>query len=71
MQDVDYEVAHEPGKDEAGPSDFPSRHPLPETGDDKTEKISCNQMQSTLYCYAKQRGNSEKSVHATVNRKDS
>jgi len=30
---------YEPGKDEADPLDFLSRHPLPETGNDKTEKI--------------------------------
>ena len=39
MQDVDYELVYEPGKDEIDPLDFLSRHPLPETGDDKTEKI--------------------------------
>ena len=39
MQDVDYEVVFKPGKDEADPLDFLSRHPLPETGDDKNEKI--------------------------------
>lgn len=39
MQDVDYELVYEPGKDEADPLDFLSRHPLPETGDDRTEKI--------------------------------
>ena len=39
MQDVDYEVVFAPGKDEADPLDFPSRHPLPETGHDKNEKI--------------------------------
>ena len=38
-QDVDYELVYEPGKDEADPLDFLSRHPLPETGDDKTEEI--------------------------------
>lgn len=38
MQDVDYELVHEPGKDETDPLDFLSRHPLPETGHDKTEK---------------------------------
>ena len=37
MQDVDYEVVYEPGKDEADPLDFLSRHPLPETGSDETE----------------------------------
>ena len=39
MQDVDYELVYEPGKDEVDPLDFLSRHPLPETGHDKTEKI--------------------------------
>ncbi|XP_041470031.1 uncharacterized protein K02A2.6-like [Lytechinus variegatus] len=39
MQDVDYELVYEPGKDEADPLDFLSRHPLPETGSDKTEKM--------------------------------
>ena len=38
MQDADYEVTYEPGKDERDPLDFMSRHPLPETGDDSTEK---------------------------------
>ena len=33
MQDVDYEFVYEPGKDEADPLDFLSRHPLPETRD--------------------------------------
>ena len=39
MQDVDYEVVYEPGKDEADPMDYLSRHPLPQTSDDKTEKV--------------------------------
>ena len=39
IQDVDYELVYEPGKDEADPLDYLSRHPLPETGDDSTEKI--------------------------------
>ncbi|KAL9972425.1 hypothetical protein ACROYT_G018724 [Oculina patagonica] len=39
MQDVDDELVHEPGKVEADPLDYLSRHPLPETGDDKAEKI--------------------------------
>ena len=39
MQDVDYKLVYEPGKDEADPLDFLSRHPLPEAGHDKTEKI--------------------------------
>ena len=28
MQDVDYEVIYEPGKDEADPMDYLSRHPF-------------------------------------------
>ena len=39
MQDVDYELVYEPGKDEADPMDYLSRHPLPETEKDDTEKI--------------------------------
>ena len=39
MQDVDYELVYEPGKDEADPLDYLSRHPLPETGSGSTEKI--------------------------------
>ena len=39
MQDADYELMYEPGNDEAHLLDFLSRHPLPETGDDSTEKI--------------------------------
>ena len=39
MQDVDYELIYEPGKDERDPLDFLSRHPLPETGRDETEKV--------------------------------
>ncbi|CAC5361328.1 unnamed protein product [Mytilus coruscus] len=39
MQDVDFELIYEPGKDEADPLDFLSRHPLPEKETDETEKI--------------------------------
>ena len=39
MQNVDYEMRYEPGKDEADPMDFLSRHPLPETGEDETEDM--------------------------------
>ena len=39
MQDVDDELVYEPGKDEADPLDFLSRHPLPESGTDSTEKV--------------------------------
>lgn len=37
MQDVDYEMIYEPGKDEADPLDFLSRHPLPETDENTVE----------------------------------
>ena len=39
MQDVDYELVYEPGKDEQDPLDFLSRHPLPISGTDNTEKV--------------------------------
>ena len=39
VQDVGYELVYEPGKDEADPLDYLSRHPLPEIGDDSNEKI--------------------------------
>ncbi|MCG8047363.1 MAG: DDE-type integrase/transposase/recombinase, partial [Candidatus Thiodiazotropha taylori] len=42
MQDVDFELVYEPGKDEQDPLDFLSRHPLAETGTDNTEKIIKN-----------------------------
>ena len=38
-EDVDYELIYEPGKDEQDPLDFLSRHPLPITGSDNTERI--------------------------------
>jgi len=39
MQDVDFEMKHEPGRDELDPLDFLSRHPLPVIGNDNTEKV--------------------------------
>ena len=39
MQDVDFEMKYEPGRDEADPLDFLSRHPLPIIGNNSTEKI--------------------------------
>ena len=39
MQDVDFEVIYEPGKDEKDPLDFLSRHPLPEKGDDSIGRL--------------------------------
>ena len=38
MQDVDYELVYEPGRDAADPLDYLSRHPLPETENNDTEK---------------------------------
>ena len=37
MQDVDYELVYEPGKDAADPMDYLSRHPLPESEPGDTE----------------------------------
>ena len=39
MQDVDFEMKYEPGRDELDPLDFLSRHPLPVIGNDETEKV--------------------------------
>ena len=39
MQDVDFELVYQPGKDEADPLDFLSRHPLPETGRGEVEEV--------------------------------
>ena len=39
MQDVDFEMKYEPGKDEADHLDFLSKHPLPVVGNNDTEKI--------------------------------
>ena len=39
MQDVDYELVYQPGKDEEDPLDYLSRHPLPITGKDTKEKV--------------------------------
>ena len=39
MQDVDFEMKYEPGRDELDPLDFLWRHPLPVTGNDDTEKV--------------------------------
>ena len=38
MQDVDYEIVYEPGKNAADPMDYLSRHLLPETERDNTEQ---------------------------------
>ena len=40
MQDIDFEIVYEPGKDATDPLNFLSRHPLPETDTDtcRTEK---------------------------------
>ena len=39
MQDVDFEMKYEPGRDELDPLDFLSRNPLPVIGNDDTEKV--------------------------------
>ena len=39
MQDVDFELEYQPGKDAADPLDYLSRHPLPETEEDATEHM--------------------------------
>ncbi|CAC5422301.1 unnamed protein product [Mytilus coruscus] len=39
LENVDYELVYEPGKDEQDPLDYLSRHPLPETENDETEQI--------------------------------
>ena len=39
MQDVDFELKYEPGRDELDPLDFLSRHPLPVIGNDDTKGI--------------------------------
>ena len=39
MQQVDYELVYKPGKDEADPLHYLSRHLLPEMGNDNTENI--------------------------------
>ena len=35
----DFELVYQPGKDEADPLDFLSRHALPETGVDSVERV--------------------------------
>ena len=39
LQDVDFELVYQPGKDEADPLDYLSRHPSPTLGNDSTKKI--------------------------------
>ena len=39
MQDVDYELIYEPGKDATDPMDYLSRHPLEDKEDDNTERV--------------------------------
>ena len=39
MQDVDFEMKYEPGRNELDPLDFSSRHPFPVIGNDDTEKV--------------------------------
>ena len=46
LQDVDFQLIYEPGKDERDPLDFLSRHPLPTLGNDNTEKVICYTVQA-------------------------
>ena len=46
MQDVDFELVYQPGKDEADPLHFLSRHPLLETGTDSVKKVICQVISS-------------------------
>ena len=39
MQDVDFELVYEPGKDAVDPLDFLFRHPLPQTGNDNMDSM--------------------------------
>lgn len=39
MQDVDFELIYQPGKDEKDPLDFLSRHPLPETDNEEVGAV--------------------------------
>ena len=39
MQDVEFELIYELGKDNADPFDFLSRHPLPDKGKDAVERV--------------------------------
>ena len=39
MQDVNFEIIYEPGKDDADPLDLLSRHPLPEIAKDAVEGV--------------------------------
>ena len=39
MQEMDSELVYEPGTGDADPLDYLSRNPMPDTEDDKTEKI--------------------------------
>ena len=48
MQDVDFELVYQPGKDGADPLDFLPRHPLPKTGTDSVERV-INQVVSSEY----------------------
>ena len=39
IQDVDFELVYQAGKDKADPLDYLSRHPSPTLGNDSTKKI--------------------------------
>lgn len=46
MQDKDYELVYEPGRDKQDPLDFLYRHPLPVSGTDNTENVIKSVMNS-------------------------
>jgi len=55
MQDVDFELIYEPGKDDADPLDFLPRHPLPEKGKDAVERlIKCLESRACCRCRSDQ-----------------
>ena len=44
MQDVDFELLYQPGKDDLDPLDFLSRHPLPDTEEEETIRAVIKQV---------------------------
>ena len=54
MQNVDYELVYEPGKDAADPLDYLSRHPLPERDRDDTEN-TINMIVTNEHCVVMRR----------------
>ena len=73
MQDVDFELVHEPGKDEQDLLDHLSRHPLPETGNDNTEKIFkwTVDAEHAIVLTKDQKGDPRRQNNAEINRENS